>query len=106
MAPSSGTAKKGLLSAPIFDSRIKSANTSGAEKVLGYFVGPAIVFLAYHCIASSYLTQFYTDVLGLTGAFITFMPLISRSWMPSPTSSWAASSTAPDPVRARPAPGS
>ena len=78
MAPSSGTAKKGLLSAPIFDSRIKSANTSGAEKVLGYFVGPAIVFLAYHCIASSYLTQFYTDVLGLTGAFITFMPLISK----------------------------
>lgn len=70
--------KKGLFSSKIFDSRIKSSNTTGLEKGLGYFAGPAMVFMAYYCIAGSYLTQFYTDVLGLTGAFITFMPLISK----------------------------
>ena len=67
-----------IFNSPTMDSRIKSANTTGSEKALGYFAGPAIVFLAYYCMAGSYLTQFYTDVLGLTGAFITFMPLISK----------------------------
>lgn len=70
--------KKGMFSSKIFDSRIKSSNTTGLEKGLGYFAGPAMAFMAYYCIAGSYLTQFYTDVLGLTGAFITFMPLISK----------------------------
>lgn len=70
--------KKGMFSSKIFDSRIQSSNTTGLEKGLGYFAGPAMVFMAYYCIAGSYLTQFYTDVLGLTGAFITFMPLISK----------------------------
>lgn len=70
--------KAGLFSSKIFDSRIRSSNTTGLEKGLGYFAGPAIVFMAYYSIAGSYLTQFYTDVLGLAGAFNTFMPLLSK----------------------------
>lgn len=78
MAKLSVPEKRGMLSANFFNSRITSANTTGSEKALGYFVGPAMVFMVYYCIAGSYLTQFYTDVLGLTGAFITFMPLICK----------------------------
>jgi GPH family glycoside/pentoside/hexuronide:cation symporter len=72
------TKKEGMLSGKAFDSRIKSANTQNSERWLGYFAGPALVYVTYYCIAGSYLTQFYTDVLGLTGIFITMMPLISK----------------------------
>lgn len=78
MAKTTATTKTGMFSANLFNSRIKSANTTTSEKALGYFVGPAMVFMVYYCIAGSYLTQFYTDVLGMTGAFITFMPLICK----------------------------
>lgn len=70
--------KQGMLSKPIFNSRIHSANTSGKEKWLGYFTGPALVYVVYYCVAGTYLTQFYTDVLGITGIFITLMPLFSK----------------------------
>ena len=70
--------KKSLLDAPIFDSRIKSANTTKSESWLGYFAGPALMFIVYICLGGSYLNQFYTDVLGLSGAFLTWMPAISK----------------------------
>ena len=70
--------KKSLLDAPIFDSRIKSANTTKAESWLGYFAGPALMFIVYICLGGSYLNQFYTDVLGLSGVFLTWMPAISK----------------------------
>ncbi len=60
------------------DSRIHSANTQGSEKALGYFFGPCFVYMAYYAIAGSYLTQFYTDVLGVSGIFLTMMPLFSK----------------------------
>ena len=72
------TEKKHLLDAPIFDSRIRSANTTGAESWLGYFAGPALMFIVYICLGGSYLNQFYTDVLGLSGVFLTWMPAISK----------------------------
>ena len=71
--------KKSLLDAPIFDSRIKSANTTKAESWLGYFTGPALMFIVYICLGGSYLNQFYTDVLGLSGVFLTWMPAISKA---------------------------
>ena len=71
--------KKSLLDAPIFDSRIKSANTTKAESWLGYFAGPALMFIVYICLGGSYLNQFYTDVLGLSGVFLTWMPAISKA---------------------------
>lgn len=72
------TKKRGLFESPILDSRIRSANTTGSEKSLGYFFGPCLVFMAYYAIAGTYLTQFYTDVLGITGIFLTLMPVFSK----------------------------
>lgn len=74
----SETTKKGLFSAKIFDSRITSANTQTSEKILGYFFGPCFLYMMYYAVAGSYLTQFYTDVLGIAGIFLTLMPLFSK----------------------------
>ena len=67
-----------LFNSPQLDSRIKSANTQKSEMWLGYFAGPCLVYMVYYSVAGTYLTQFYTDVLGLSGIFITLMPLFSK----------------------------
>lgn len=67
-----------LFAKPLFDSKIKSANTEGKEKVWGYFVGPMFMCMAYYGITGTYLTQFYTDVLGLSGVVLTMMPVFSK----------------------------
>lgn len=74
---SSGS-RKSFFAHKIFNSRITSENTTKREQTLGYFVGPCLVYMMYSGIAGTYLTQFYTDVLGLGGAFITMMPLVSK----------------------------
>lgn len=66
------------LSSPLFDSRIKSANTTGSEKAFGYFLGPCLVYMGFYAIAGTYINQFYTDVLGITGIFMTLMPIFSK----------------------------
>ena len=70
--------KSKLFDSPKLDSRIKSANTKASEIWLGYFGGPMLLYMAYYSIAGAYLTQFYTDVLGLAGGFLTMMPIISK----------------------------
>ena len=60
------------------NSRITSANTQSSEKWLGYFVGPCLMYMVYYGVAGTYLTQFYTDVLGLSGVFLTVFPVISK----------------------------
>lgn len=72
------TKKKGLFESKLLDSRIRSANTQNSERWLGYFGGPCLLYMAYYAIAGTYLTQFYTDVLGLAGTFLTLMPLFSK----------------------------
>lgn len=67
-----------LFASPKMDSRITSANTQKSEMWLGYFAGPCFVYMVYYAVAGTYLTQFYTDVLGLSGLFLTLMPLLSR----------------------------
>ena len=67
-----------LFSAPVLDSRIKSANTQASEMWLGYFAGPCFVYMVYYAVAGTYLTQFYTDVLGMAGVFLTMMPVFSK----------------------------
>ena len=67
-----------LFSSKALNSRIHSENTQKSEQFLGYFLGPCLVFMAYTGIAGTYLTQFYTDVLGLAGGFLTMMPLVSK----------------------------
>ena len=70
--------KNEMFSSKVFDSRIRSANTTGKEAWLGYFAGPAMVYMVYYCVAGTYLTQFYTDVLGIGGIFMTLMPVFSK----------------------------
>ncbi|MCM1412046.1 MAG: MFS transporter [Lachnospiraceae bacterium] len=77
MATSQKTSLK-LFESSKLDSHVRSANTQGSEKALGYFFGPCFVYMAYNAIAGTYLTQFYTDVLGVTGIFLTMMPLFSK----------------------------
>ena len=48
------------------------------EQVFGYFLGPCLTYMVYTGVAGTYLTQFYTDVLGLAGAFLALMPLVSK----------------------------
>lgn len=67
-----------IFSNKVLNSRITSANTQKSEMWLGYFVGPCFVYMVYYSIAGSYLTQFYTDVLGLSGVFLTMMPIFSK----------------------------
>ena len=77
------TVKKGLFHSPIFNSRIKSANTTGAEKWLGYFLGPMGAYILNFTIIG-YINVFYTDVLNLTNAFpwvaafLTLFPILSK----------------------------
>lgn len=70
--------KHNFFSAKALNSRIQSENTQKSEKALGYFLGPCLVYMVYTGIAGTYLTQFYTDVLGIVGGFLTLMPLISK----------------------------
>ena len=67
-----------LFESKFFDSKIKSANTQNSERWLGYFFGPCLLYMCYYGISGTYLTQFYTDVLGITGMFLTLMPVISK----------------------------
>ena len=68
----------GLMSKKIFNSRITSANTQNSEKWFGYFFGPCLMYMVYYGVAGTYLTQFYTDVLGMSGVFITMMPIVCK----------------------------
>ena len=70
--------KRDFFSSKLLDSRIKSDNTQKSEQVFGYFLGPCLVYMMYTGIAGTYLTQFYTDVLGLAGGLLTMMPLVSK----------------------------
>lgn len=68
-----------IFSSPKLDSRIPENRVTGKEKWLGYFLGPCLTFMVYAGVGGTYLTQFYTDVLGLSGIFLTLMPLLSKA---------------------------
>lgn len=67
-----------LFAGKMLESKITSANIQKSEMWLGYFFGPCLVYMAYYGIAGTYLTQFYTDVLGMSGMILTLMPVISK----------------------------
>ena len=75
---SSRTKENTLLSSQWLNSRITSANTQNSERWLGYFLGPCLMYMVYYGIAGTYLTQFYTDVLQISGIFLILMPMISK----------------------------
>ena len=72
-----------LFSSKVFDSRIRSANTTNSEKWLGYFLGP-VGAATLNFTVVSYLNVFYTDVLDLTNAFpwvaafLTLFPIMGQ----------------------------
>ena len=69
------------LSAPIFNSRVKSDTVTKSEKWLGYLLGPAGALLL-NAVLATYLNVYYTDVLNLTplwgGMFLTVFPIVSK----------------------------
>lgn len=67
--------KNGVLEI-LTQSRIKSANVTRPEKMFGYLFGP-FGALVTNAVFTSFLNRFYTDILGMVGAFITILPLIS-----------------------------
>ena len=69
---------KFFFSKPVLNSVVKSDDVTKSERILGYFVGPCLAYMVYNGLAGSYLTQFYTDVLGVTGMILTWMPLLSK----------------------------
>ena len=66
---------------PLLSSRIKSEDTTGSERILGYLLAPSGALLL-NGILATYLNVFYTDVLKLTtvlgGVFLAVFPIISR----------------------------
>lgn len=70
-----------LLQRKVFDSRIKSMDTTRKERWLGYLFGPAGTLLL-NAVLATYLNVYYTDVLGLThlwgGAFLVVFPILSK----------------------------
>jgi GPH family glycoside/pentoside/hexuronide:cation symporter len=70
-----------FINRPLFDSKIKSGDTTGKEKWLGYLAGPAGTLLL-NALLASYLNVYYTDVLKLTGvwggAFLIIFPIVSK----------------------------
>ncbi len=70
--------KRDLFESNWLRSRVREDRITRREQVLGYFVGPCLVYMMYTCVAGTYLTQFYTDVLGLAGGLLTLMPLVSK----------------------------
>ena len=74
-------AKGAALSAPVFNSKIRSQNVTGKEKWLGYLIGPCGALL-FSAVMGTYLNVYYTDVLNLGtvwgGMFLVIFPIISK----------------------------
>ena len=73
-----------FLKSPRWDSRVTSQNTTRAERILGYFIGPWGMLMTASVIGS-YFNQYLTDIVGFTAAkgtwvvaFMTLFPLISK----------------------------
>lgn len=69
---------KDLFSSKYLNTLSMTEQPTKREKILGYFLGPCLAYMVYNGLAGNYLTQFYTDVLGLAGGFLTMMPIVSR----------------------------
>lgn len=69
---------KDRISRTLPNSLIHSDHVTKSERVFGYFIGPCMAYMVYNGLAGSYLTQFYTDVLGIAGVILTWMPLLSK----------------------------
>ena len=73
--------KSELFNGKRFDTCIKTDEVRGAEKWLGYLLGPAGALLL-NAVLATYLNVYYTDVLKLGGlwggAFLVVFPIVSK----------------------------
>ena len=60
------------------NTKIKSDSLEKKEMFLGYLLGPSLMYLMSTALSGTYLMQFYTDVIGVSGSLIIAMPLISK----------------------------
>lgn len=71
-----------VLDKKAFNSKITSANITGKEQWLGYFMSPALAWISYYLLAGTYLNLYYTDVLKLGavggGLFLILLPVFSK----------------------------
>ena len=70
--------KKSFFDNPVLKTKITSQNVKLQEMLVGYFVAPMCAMLA-NSIFGSYLSRYYSDVLGWTkfGAFSALLPIVS-----------------------------
>ena len=63
---------------PALKTKVRSANVKLPEMMIGYFVAPMCAMLA-NSIFGSYLSRYYSDILGWTkfGAFAAMLPIVS-----------------------------
>lgn len=66
-----------IFDARILGSRIHTKNVTNQEKWLGYLIGPCGALLL-NAVLATYLNIYYTDVLKLSGLFLTIFPVISK----------------------------
>ena len=73
--------RKELFNGKRFATCVKTEQVSGAEKWLGYLLGPAGALLL-NAVLATYLNVYYTDVLKLGGlwggAFLVIFPIVSK----------------------------
>lgn len=73
--------RKELFNGERFATCVKTEQVSGAEKWLGYLLGPAGALLL-NAVLATYLNVYYTDVLKLGGlwggAFLVIFPIVSK----------------------------
>ena len=70
-----------ILDNTLLKSKVNALDVTGAEKWLGYLLGPAGALLL-NAVLATYLNVYYTDVLKLTtvwgGAFLVVFPIVSK----------------------------
>ena len=62
----------------LLNSRVNTEKIGKAELFLGYLIGPSLMYLMVSALSGTYLMQFYTDVVGISGSLIVLMPIISK----------------------------
>ena len=69
---------KSIFESSILSSKVKEKDVKINEMIFGYFLGPFCAMIS-NSIFSSYLSRYYSDVLGWTkfGAFSALLPIVS-----------------------------
>ena len=62
----------------VFNTKVDTETIGKKETYLGYFLGPSLMYLMTTALSGTYLMQFYTDVIGVSGTVIVLMPILSK----------------------------